>query len=157
MSVEPGADPSSGALRFANWALLTVDCDTPGVSSQTRINGASVVLDLRFQGEGHPPEWCSVNAVWRGNPNIVRLRVPFPAKGVRTIAANGTHSRMAPCSPSAGYAAPEWWVFSGLEPTRRRCGLGFIAEITLIRSAKWSTRSRLLSVGVASRFAWSTT
>jgi hypothetical protein len=89
MSVEPGADPSSGALRFANWALLTVDCDTPGVSSQTRINGASVVLDLRFQGEGYPPEWCSVNAVWRGNPNIVRLRVPFPAKGVRTIAANG--------------------------------------------------------------------
>ncbi len=90
MSVEPGADPSSGALRFANWALLTVDCDTPGVSSQTRINGASVVLDLKFQGEGYPPEWCSVNVVWRGNPNIVRLRVPFPAKGVRTIAANGT-------------------------------------------------------------------
>jgi hypothetical protein len=89
MAVEPGADPASGALRFANWDLLTMDCDTPGVSSQTRINGATVVLDLTFEGEGHPPEWCSVNAVWRGNPNIVRLRVPFPAKGVRSIAANG--------------------------------------------------------------------
>ncbi|MEF8753792.1 MAG: STY4851/ECs_5259 family protein [Accumulibacter sp.] len=90
MTVEPGADPLSGALRFANWDLVTVNCDTPGVSSHTRIDGASVVLDLRCQGEGHPPEWCSVNAVWRGNPHIVRLRVPFPAKGVRTIAANGT-------------------------------------------------------------------
>ncbi|MER2626313.1 MAG: STY4851/ECs_5259 family protein, partial [Accumulibacter sp.] len=47
MVVEPGADPSTGALRFANWgALLMKDCVTPGVSSQTRINGTSVILDL---------------------------------------------------------------------------------------------------------------
>lgn len=90
MVVEPGADPSTGALRFANWgALLMRDCGTPGVSSQTRINGTSVILNLRFEGEGHPPEWCSINAVWRGNPNTVRLRVPFPAKGVRTVAGDG--------------------------------------------------------------------
>lgn len=89
MAVEPGCDPSSGLLRFTNWALLTAESDTPGVSSRTRPDGTSFVLDLRFQGEGHPPEWCSINAVWPGNPSIVRLQVPFPAKGVRIIAADG--------------------------------------------------------------------
>jgi hypothetical protein len=89
MSVEPGSEPSSGALRFTNWALLTVKSDTAGVSSQTRPDGASLVLDLRFQGEGQPPEWCSLNAVWHDNPNIVRLKAPFPARGVRIIAADG--------------------------------------------------------------------
>jgi len=89
MAVEPSDDPSCGALRFTNWALLTVESDTPGVSSKIRSDGPSLVLDLRFQGEGHPPEWCALNAVWHGNPNLVRLKAPFPARGVRIIAADG--------------------------------------------------------------------
>ena len=91
MAIEPGSDISSGRLRFSNWGLITVTCDTPDVVLQANHEGNTLVVSLSCQGNGNPPEWTVIRALWRGNPDEARIRVPFPAKGVRAIDANGEH------------------------------------------------------------------
>ncbi|CAB1369122.1 STY4851/ECs_5259 family protein [Denitratisoma oestradiolicum] len=91
MTIEPGPDISKGCLRFSNWSLLAITCDSPAVSFQTTHDGQNLLVALTYTGNGNPPEWIDIRAIWRGNPDEAGIRVPFPAKGVRAIDPSGDH------------------------------------------------------------------
>ncbi len=85
--MEPGASPASGAIHLLNWRLLTCAVDTDDISCSVERHGTDLRLHLRYDGLGVPPEWCDLQMVWAHNPNEVRLRLPFPARGIRVLDA----------------------------------------------------------------------
>lgn len=86
-TIEPGESPNCGALRFSNWRLLGVDTESADVALKAQPITNDFLVQVEYQGEGSPPEWCELRMVWSGNPNEARLRLPFPAKGVRAFDA----------------------------------------------------------------------
>lgn len=85
--IEPGDRPLYGQVRFVGWGIVGVEVEGEEMSSTTRIQGDDCHVQMEYLGAGSPPEWCDLNVAWRGNPNNARLRVPFPAKGVRSFDA----------------------------------------------------------------------
>ena len=88
LSIEPGDTPSQGRLRFSNWGLLGAQVRTADVASKVVHEGNDLVVQVEHACS-RPTEWCDLELVWRGNPNIAQVRLPFPARGVRAFDATG--------------------------------------------------------------------
>lgn len=89
LSIEPGDSPNIGSLRFSNWGLLGVHLNQQDIKTRMHQDGNDLVVELDYQGTGNPPEFFEISVLWPGNTNDARLNLPFPAKGVRAIDAQG--------------------------------------------------------------------
>ena len=90
LNVEPGNSPTLGSLRFSNWGILSAYIENKDIKAEFRHIGNDLILELNYMGLANPPELCELRIVWPKNTNIALINVPFPAKGVRALSADGT-------------------------------------------------------------------
>lgn len=86
LRVEP-CDAGSGALHFDGWQASTVRILDAGIRCESVQDGPALVVSLAAQAA--PPEYITLEIFWRHTPTPARLRVPFPARGVRGFDAEG--------------------------------------------------------------------
>ena len=89
LHIEPGSDINSGSVRFSHWGIVAVHCGTPGVSVSGTVDGDSLDVQFRYQGSDNPPEWAELTTIWKNNQTKARVKVPFPAMGIRALDAAG--------------------------------------------------------------------
>ena len=87
--IEPGNTPTTGKLRFLNWGILSAHLENKEIKTEIRHVGNELILDLNYLGTDNPPELCELKIVWPKNISEAQVNVPFPAKGVRALSANG--------------------------------------------------------------------
>ena len=88
--VEP-RDAGAGELRFERWQASAVRILEAGIRCESVQDGRTLVVSVAARGT--PPEYVTLEVFWRHTPTPARLRVPFPARGVRGFAADGREVR----------------------------------------------------------------
>ena len=83
------ADPRRGRLEFFNWSIQSARVMDPGIDSSIQSEGNSLYLDVNAPPGTPTPQWLTLEIGWPHSAHQVRLRVPFPAKGIRAFDGQG--------------------------------------------------------------------
>lgn len=86
-------DATSGDVKFHNWGAVTARVLTEGVRHESRCLNDTLVLSLSVAPGKRAPQRIQIEIFWRQTTTPVRMAVPFPGKGTRAFAANGTELR----------------------------------------------------------------
>ncbi len=89
LQIIPGADINRGTIRFLQSGINSIQCETLGVSTTRQVDGTNFTVEFCYQGDSYPPEWVELSAEWKGNPGRAKIKVPFPAQGIRAFDVNG--------------------------------------------------------------------
>lgn len=81
--------PLSGTVIFDGWHAVNAMVNTPGVDFRCRTEGNSLILDVSVPSNQRAPDQLTVDLFWRHTSTPIRVRVPFPAKGVRAFGGAG--------------------------------------------------------------------
>lgn len=82
-------DARSGTLSFEHWGAASVQVLADGVECAQRRSDDSLALDLSVESGHHAPEQIVIELLWPHTTTSARVRMPFPAKGVRFFDAAG--------------------------------------------------------------------
>jgi len=83
-------DARSGTLNFVDWGAVAARALTEGVVGvQSQSVGNALSLALSVAPGMRAPEQVQVEVRWRQTPTLVRIVLPFPAKGARAFDAGG--------------------------------------------------------------------
>ena len=85
IKIEGGENPNIGSLQFQNYALIGAQSSQPDIAIRFLPSGINSLVEIEYNGQGSPPEWCELSIIWHGNPKAAKLRAPFPAKGARAF------------------------------------------------------------------------
>lgn len=88
MSLEP-YDAVSGAIRFHDWGIASARVLTPGTRQQLREVDGNAVLEVTVAPGSLVPDLVDIEVFWPHSTSAAKLRVPFPAKGVRAFDSRG--------------------------------------------------------------------
>lgn len=85
--------PNGGQVRFEQWGAshaMLVGGNTDGqLDCQTHRQGNDLILTLRVGSDAKAPETVTVQLFWPDDTQTARLRLPFPAQGVRAFDRRG--------------------------------------------------------------------
>lgn len=90
ISVNPGSTPTSGTIQFPDWRLARVFSDTESIRVEASVDGDTLSANVDYAGPGSPPEYFDLCAYWRGNPQMGRIQLPFPAFGAHCFDPRGS-------------------------------------------------------------------
>lgn len=83
-------DARGGTVRFSDWGLSTVRVvDSPMVQQECATKGGVTSLNVSVEDRARSPEWISVELLWPHTTSPARIRLPFPASGVRVFDGGG--------------------------------------------------------------------
>ncbi|HNC21692.1 STY4851/ECs_5259 family protein [Accumulibacter sp.] len=80
-------DSRSGTIRLENWQAMHARVLAPDVHADLRRNSQAVLLHLAMRPGARTPEKVDIEVTWP--QATAKLRVPFPAKGVRAFDGDG--------------------------------------------------------------------
>lgn len=89
ISVDPGSTPSSGTLHFPDWRISAAFSATENIRVEAKVDQDSLTAQVDYGGPGLPPEYFELCVFWRGNAQMARMRLPFPAFGAHCFDPNG--------------------------------------------------------------------
>lgn len=82
-------DARSGALSFKHWGVASARMLTAGVECTPHRTKENMTLHLSVDPSQNTPEQIEIELLWPHTTNTAKLRMPFPAKGVRFFDAAG--------------------------------------------------------------------
>lgn len=80
-----GLDVTSGTWRFENWDIEKLETLTPNIISKKTSNDQWV---FTYVGVEKLPEHIVANVYWSNNSSSARIKIPFPAQGIRVFNKN---------------------------------------------------------------------
>lgn len=84
---------TEGEIRFTNWGAMSARVISSAVDGAARVAGGVLTLDVATRRGEKTPEQLDIEVFWSHTPVPVRLRVPFPARGVRLFDGAGIERR----------------------------------------------------------------
>ena len=90
-SLEYGeVDASGGSIRFSSWGISTARVVEPvSLQQECTTDGAITSLSVTVGGGHRTPEWMTAELLWPHTTSTARIRLPFPASGVRVFDGDG--------------------------------------------------------------------
>lgn len=82
-------DAHAGSLSFKRWGVASACILTDGINSIQHRSTDSLTLQLSIDPGRGTPEQIDIELLWPHTTTTAKLRIPFPAKGVRFIDAEG--------------------------------------------------------------------
>jgi len=81
-------DAKSGVIKLENWGATSARTQTEGIRLDSKPHGTDLYLALSVSPSERTPETIDAEIFWSHSTVPIRLRLPFPAKGVRAFDAN---------------------------------------------------------------------
>ena len=79
-----------GTIRFSHWGLSKVEVIEPPISHENFVReGDDALLEVSVADGVRAPEWITLELLWSHTTKSVRLKLPYPANGVRAFDARG--------------------------------------------------------------------
>ncbi|MBK9214624.1 MAG: hypothetical protein IPM59_03355 [Chloracidobacterium sp.] len=88
LRLEP-LDARSGKIIFDGWKSTLVATSTPEVKCESSRFGDSLVINVSVEGGTGTPDLIDFEVFWSHTPSPARVRIPFPAAGVRGFDRKG--------------------------------------------------------------------
>ncbi len=112
-------DPTSGSILFKGWRASSGRVSASGVQRSHSLDGNDLTIHLEVSPENRTPDQVEVELHWNHTTTPARLRVPFPARGVRCFKGNGAEI------PTGGRIAVQQLLGSrlaivGISPTSKK-------------------------------------
>jgi len=85
-----GSGTSNGKILLRNSGIFSLSLLTQGIRSSIEVSLGVVAIDLTMEEGFDPPDWVEYSAMWPGNPDSAKIRLPFPSNGVNIYKSNGT-------------------------------------------------------------------
>jgi len=82
-------DAASGTVRLDRWGVSSARVVTPGIRQKLREIDGDKVLELAAEPGVPVPDLVDLEVYWPHTTTAAKLRVPFPAKGVRAFDGAG--------------------------------------------------------------------
>lgn len=82
-------DARSGTLSFEHWGAVSAQVQADGVKCAAHRSNDSLALQLSVEPGHRAPEHIEIELRWPHTTNSAKVRMPFPAKGVRFYDATG--------------------------------------------------------------------
>lgn len=82
-------DARSGRIALEGWRCNRVTTSTPHVTIRTSTIDASFLVELGLEESTRTPDFVDLDIHWPNSTTPARLKIPFPAKGVRAFDGNG--------------------------------------------------------------------
>jgi len=82
-------NPRSGVIYFEDWGLSDAQVGNLGIKAKRVVNGSDLLLELSVDENERAPDQVEINVRWPHTTTPVRLRLPFPAKGIRGFDRRG--------------------------------------------------------------------
>ncbi|MBF2761572.1 MAG: hypothetical protein ISN28_15150 [Ectothiorhodospiraceae bacterium AqS1] len=79
----------SGTLKFCDWDIARVRVTTEGVEQSLKLAEGDAILDVSVKEEQRAPDLIELEAYWLHSTVPARLRLPFPAHGIRVFDGQG--------------------------------------------------------------------
>lgn len=87
--VDP-TDARSGLITFEGWRCNRVTTSTPNVTIRTSTIDTSFLVNLSLEENTRTPDHVDLDIHWPNSTTPARLKMPFPAKGVRAFDGGGS-------------------------------------------------------------------
>ena len=82
-------DAVSGTVRFKDWGVARVRVTTEGIDQHLTLSDGEALLDVSVRKDQRAPDLIELEAYWPHSTLPARLRLPFPARGVRVFDGEG--------------------------------------------------------------------
>ena len=83
-------DANGGTIHFSNWGISRAQVVEPSFVQQAYTNnGDGVLLEVLVGNGVRTPEWLTLELLWPHTTKTARIKLPFPASGVRAFDGDG--------------------------------------------------------------------